>query len=149
LHGGGPGFESPRLHCRARTIRHCAAYAGGMWKRGSSGRAAAGGATRGRGRTDDNFTYGEYGKRCDEARVAAGTSPGERAGTGMVLGGSGVPFGVSGRESWGRSTKMSAWWMPRRLLPMKDAATQRNALGTSWQRVIQGYPNGATHHRQR
>jgi len=44
---------------------------------------------------------------------------------------------------------MSAWWMPRRLLPRKDAATQRNALGTSWQRVIQGYPNGATPHRKR
>jgi hypothetical protein len=44
----------------------------------------------------------------------------------------------------GRSTMMSAWWMPRRLLPMKDAATPRKALGTSWHRVIQGYPNGAT-----
>jgi hypothetical protein len=39
---------------------------------------------------------------------------------------------------------MSARWMPRRLLPMKDAATLRKALGTSWQREIQGYPNGAT-----
>jgi hypothetical protein len=34
--------------------------------------------------------------------------------------------------------------MPRRLLPMKDAATLRKALGTSWQRAIQGSPNGAT-----
>jgi hypothetical protein len=34
--------------------------------------------------------------------------------------------------------------MPRRLLPTKDAATLRKALGTSWQREIQGYPNGAT-----
>jgi hypothetical protein len=39
---------------------------------------------------------------------------------------------------------MSARWMPRRLLPMKDAATLRKALGTSWQRAIQGSPNGAT-----
>ena len=31
-----------------------------------------------------------------------------------------------------RSTKMSAWWMPRRMLPMKDATTLRKALGTSW-----------------
>src|SRR5215211_6830193 len=43
---------------------------------------------------------------------------------------------------------MSAWGMPRRLLPRKDVATPRKALGTSWHRVIQGYPNGATHHRQ-
>ena len=44
---------------------------------------------------------------------------------------------------------MSARWMPRRRLPMKDAATPRKALGTCWQRVIQGYPNGATPPRQR
>jgi hypothetical protein len=43
---------------------------------------------------------------------------------------------------------MSAWGMPRRLLPRKDVATPRKALGTSWHRVIQGYPNGATHPRQ-
>ena len=43
---------------------------------------------------------------------------------------------------------MSAWWMPRRLLPMKDVTTLRKALGTSWYRVIQGYPNGATHHQR-
>jgi hypothetical protein len=40
---------------------------------------------------------------------------------------------------------MSAWWMPRRLLPMKDVTTPRKALGTGWYRAIQRYPNGATH----
>jgi hypothetical protein len=30
------------------------------------------------------------------------------------------------------------------LLPMKDAATRRNALGRGWHPVIQRSPNGAT-----
>jgi hypothetical protein len=62
--------------------------------------------------------------------------------------GPGRERGAGGAERERRSTKMSAWGMPRRLLPRKDVATPRKALGTSWHRVIQGYPNGATHPRQ-
>ena len=55
------------------------------------------------------------------------------------------PGGERGSVGRMRSTKMSAWWMPRRLLPMKDVTTPRKALGTGWYRVIQRFPNGATH----
>ena len=34
--------------------------------------------------------------------------------------------------------------MPRRRGPTKDVATRRNALGSRWQAMIQGCPNGAT-----
>jgi hypothetical protein len=97
LHGGGPGFESPRLHC-------------GQHTRGNPGQ--------------------------DEVWRRRG--PASRRGAGCSR-------PVVARES----TMMSARWMPRRCVPMKDAATPRKALGTCWQRVIQGFPNGATPPRQR
>ena len=64
-------------------------------------------------------------------------------GDGVVWGrGHGQPWGVAWQ---GRVVaKMSAWWMPWRWRPRKDAATRRNAPGRRWQPVIRGYPNGAT-----
>jgi hypothetical protein len=38
----------------------------------------------------------------------------------------------------------SAWRMPRRWRPRKDAATRRNTRGRRWQPAIPGSPNGAT-----
>jgi hypothetical protein len=37
-----------------------------------------------------------------------------------------------------------ARWMPRRLRPMKDVATRRNASGSGGHATIRGSPNGAT-----
>jgi hypothetical protein len=48
-----------------------------------------------------------------------------------------------------RKIKEGTGWMPRRRWPRKDVATRRNALGSRWQAMIQGCPNGATPLRER
>ena len=52
--------------------------------------------------------------------------------------------GDPGCGCWWAFARMSAWWMPWRRLPRKDAATRRNARGRRWQPAIPGSPNGAT-----
>src|SRR4029078_4441321 len=84
----------------------------------------------------DNTPNASWGKRW----CATGANESVPAGSGVF---------ASGGGKQEESTMMSARWMRRGRVPRKDVATLRKALGTCWQRVIQGYPNGATPPRQR
>ena len=142
MHGGGPGFESPRLHFCATAQQWQHPRFGGVWKREMKRRGVTGAPA-------SRAAWGGPWRHPNETERGWNGGGNRRAGPGWSWGGSGVQSPGAGVDGGNESTKMSAWWMPRRLLPRKDAVTLRKALGTCWQRMIQGYPNGATHHRER
>jgi hypothetical protein len=85
-----------------------------------------------------NTTHLSAGRGVD-AVAWDGNVPVARAGPpiSLALDGGGVRRSVGLRMT-------SAWWMPRRWRPRKDAATRRNAPGRRWQPAIRRSPNGAT-----
>ena len=137
LHGGGPGFESPRLH-RCDTIRHSVTselvreVRGCGWTSlaiGDRGNAELRDTVRPGPARDNGTDAGRDGREWSRRRERGRCSRWRRG---------------RSMEQDGRSAKMGARWMPWRWRPRKDAATRRNAPGRRWQPVIRRSPNGAT-----
>ena len=169
MHGGGPGFESPRLHptgTQTQTSRIPALVRGvryhedgmGPWiHRTWRSNPGGGGVMTGifmcvtasflvvmSKSLNSPWATGiglghALRHACADGLIWRQVRKLERRRGRVVL--CGVERGV-------RSTKMSARWMPWRLRPMKDVATRRKALGSGWQRGDPGVSEWGNPSRQ-